>query len=101
MAEQKFKKEVIADVLDDTISKHDFISQNEITVTITLAEYRELVVTKAISDRKIQESDDKRLKYYSKAITLERENSDLKKKLYDLQKKREDMYCAVKEVSEQ
>ena len=100
MAEQKFKKEVVSDSYSDTISKYDFVAENEITVTITLAEYRELIGVKATCDRKIKEADDKRIEYYSKANTLEKENSDLKKELYDLQKKLEDMKSAVKEVSE-
>lgn len=100
MAEQKFKKEVVTDGYNDTISKHDFVADCELTVTITLAEYRELVETKATCDRKIKEADDKRIEHYSKANALEKENSDLKKELYDLQKKLEDMKNAVKEASE-
>lgn len=45
MAEQTFKKET-----DWGISKYDFAGESEITVTITLAEYRYLVEANAKND---------------------------------------------------
>lgn len=45
MAEQTFKKET-----DWGTSKYDFTGESEITVTITLAEYRHLVETNAKND---------------------------------------------------
>ena len=54
-------------------NKSNLIAEGELTVTITLHEYRELVKQNAISDSKISELRD--------------ENYDLKKKVDELEKK--------------
>lgn len=65
MADQVFKKDA------DYGNKNDFVGESEITVTITLAEYRDLVATKATRD-------DVKAKLQKRIWELERENNDLK-----------------------
>ena len=68
---------------------HNFVAPQEITVTITISEYRELVkrvataqtdIDKANADRWTREDENKKLKA---------EVADLKAKLYELQSKEE------------
>lgn len=54
MAEQTFRK--------DTgwgASNHDFFGEDEITVTITLAEYRELVEKNAKTEQRVNEANER------------------------------------------
>ena len=70
---------------------HNFIAPQEITVTITISEYRELVqkvatreadIDKANADKWTREDENKKLKA---------EVAELKAKLYELQNKEEDV----------
>lgn len=72
MADTKFSKEV-----DYSLNKNDFVLDNEITVTITLNEYRELVENNATSKARIDEANNEKWKYY-------RENEELKKQVAEL-----------------
>lgn len=72
MADNKFSKEV-----DYSLDQNDFVLDNEITVTITLHEYRELVENNATSKARIEDADNEKWKYY-------RENEELKKKVVEL-----------------
>lgn len=69
--------------------KNDFVAPSEITVTITLGEYRSLItkaatadeaIRKAEADKYSREADNKRLKEMVEALRAE---------LYDLQKRAE------------
>ena len=72
MADTKFSKEV-----DYSLNKNDFVLDNEITVTITLNEYLELVENNATSKARIDEANNEKWKYY-------RENEELKKQVAEL-----------------
>lgn len=72
MADNKFSKEV-----DYSLNQNDFVLDNEITVTITLHEYRELVENNATSKVRIDEANNEKWKYY-------RENEELKKQVAEL-----------------
>lgn len=72
MADNKFSKEV-----DYSLNQTDFVLDNEITVTITLHEYRELVEHNATSKARIDEANNEKWKYY-------RENEELKKQVAEL-----------------
>ena len=72
MADNKFSKEV-----DYSLNQNDFVLDNEITVTITLHEYRELVENNATSKARIEDANNEKWKYY-------RENEELKKQVAEL-----------------
>ena len=59
---------------------NNFVVSQELTVTITLREYRELVENKATADTKISEAVRKR-------IDIEEENAELKKRIEKLSAK--------------
>ena len=69
MAETKYSKEM-GNYGDDP---NNYVAPDEITVRITLAEYRELVSVKAIKDKLVKK--------------LTEENATLKAELYELRKK--------------
>ncbi|HGH0899289.1 TPA: hypothetical protein ACJHIR_001388 [Staphylococcus pseudintermedius] len=67
------------------LSEDNFVANQELTVTITLNEYRDLISEKAKSKQKI---DDARNDYYKerdKNRKLEDEVKSLKQKIYELQ----------------
>lgn len=72
MADNKFSKEV-----DYSLNQNDFVLDNEITVTITLHEYRELVENNATSKARIEDANSEKWKCY-------RENEELKKQVAEL-----------------
>ena len=59
------------------VEREDFIVDQEITVTITLHEYRDLVKVKAIKDFEIE-------KIKSKNYSLEEENKKLKQRILEI-----------------
>lgn len=70
----------------------NFKEEKELTVEITLAEYRELIKNNAESDYKIKEA-----KY--KADTLKRENAELKKKIENFESIMKDIrFCNENKV---
>ncbi len=71
--EGKFSKETSGYGID----KNDFVIENELTVTITLNEYRELISVKA-------KRDEEKEKLQSKCWKLESEISKLKDKILEL-----------------
>ena len=82
---------------DYSFEKNDFVAPSEITVTITLGEYRSLItkaatadeaIRKAEADKYSRDADNKRLKEMVEALRAE---------LFDLQKRAE---CAEKEGAE-
>ncbi|HDC6153606.1 TPA: hypothetical protein O8454_002746 [Staphylococcus aureus] len=63
----------------------NFVANQELTVTITLNEYRKLIEIKGVKDK---EEDTYRGKYFAeerKNEKLEKENIKLKNKIYELQ----------------
>lgn len=78
-----FKKEA------DYGKEHNYIAEGEITVTITLDEYRELVTCKATMDSRISKADADRYERNTENQRLKDENAALKAELYELKKKNE------------
>lgn len=65
----------------------NFIAPQEITVTITLSEYRELVQKVATRQADIDKAEADRYERNCKIDKLTKENAELKAKLYELQSK--------------
>lgn len=91
MAEQIFKKEC-----DYSSNRNDFIGESEITVTITLGEYRKLVTEKATKDSDIAKAEANKYERESENSNLKKENNnlrnenaELKTEIYELKKKLE------------
>lgn len=76
-----------------TSDVNNYVAPAELTVTITLNEYRELVSTAANTSAKVDEAnkdkykrEDEIKKLNEKLNELKLENTDLKSQLYELQK---------------
>lgn len=69
---------------------HNYICESEITVTITLSEYRELVSTKATFYSKVSEVERDKYERESENRKLNSENKELKLEVYELKKRIED-----------
>ena len=82
MAEQVFKK-----VTEYSDEKNNYFGGGEITVTITLSEYRELVSIKAVNDKLVNDANKDKYSRESENQRLKKENDELKSELYELQKK--------------
>ena len=67
--------------------KKDFLAGQELTVTITLGEYRELVASKAIAEQSISASTEKTAKAQIALKEAQAEVERLKAENYDLQSK--------------
>lgn len=65
----------------------NFAIEGELTVTITLSEYRELVSIKATKDEAIREAEQNKWKREEENTRLSKENASLKAELYELKKK--------------
>lgn len=63
----------------------DFTAPQELVVTITLNEYRDLIRKTAMSDAKINEANVKRYEFESENRKLKEEIASLKEKIYELQ----------------
>lgn len=86
MAMQEFGKKL--EHFSDTIAA-DFVGESELTVTITLHEYRELVHSVAISDAKIAEANNDKYDRNLENKQLKEENAELKQEIYELKKELE------------
>lgn len=64
---------------------HNFIAPQEITVTITISEYRELVQEVATKKADIAKAESDKYERNHKIEALEKENAELKAKIYELQ----------------
>lgn len=64
---------------------HNFIAPQEITVTITISEYRELVQKVATREADISKAESDKYERNRKIEELTKENAELKAKLYELQ----------------
>lgn len=67
--------------------KKDFLAGQELTVTITLGEYRELVASKATADQTVQASREKVVKLEQDLKKAQEQAERLKAENYDLQNK--------------
>lgn len=81
-------KDVILDKKMDGYSfeKKDFVASGEITVTITLGEYRKLIADNATAQQRIDKADEDRYSRNSENEALKKENAELKAELYELKK---------------
>ena len=83
---------VITDVLLDKkldsygFDKTDFLAAGELTVTITLGEYRKLVKDVATAQARIDKAEADRYERNSENARLTEENNKLKAELYEMQK---------------
>lgn len=73
--------------------KENFLAGQELTVTITLGEYRGLVTSKATADQSIRASNDKALKMEQEMKKAQEQAELLKAENYDLQSKLMLMRC--------
>lgn len=64
---------------------HNFIAPQEITVTITISEYRELIQEVATKKADIAKAESDRYERGRKIEELTKENAELKAKIYELQ----------------
>ena len=83
---------VIKDVLLDKkldrygFDNNDFLASGELTVTITLSEYRKLVKDVATAQARIDKAEADRYDRNSENTRLTEENNRLKAELYEMQK---------------
>lgn len=91
----KLAEKILDEKLDRYGSKemNNFVASDEITVTITLNEYRDLVSSKATTDYKVTEANGKRYDAEGKLKTateelnaLRQENVSLKEEVYNLKR---------------
>ena len=86
---------VIKDVLLDKkldrygFENNDFLASGELTVTITLSEYRKLVKDVATAQARIDKAEADRYERNSENTRLTEENNRLKAELYEMQKESE------------
>lgn len=78
---------VIEKKLDYNFESKDFSIDGELTVTITLHEYRELVSAKATAQSDIRKAEEGKYEREDQNRRLKEENAQLKAELYELQKK--------------
>lgn len=83
---------VVKDVLLDKkldrygFENNDFVASGEITVTITLSEYRKLVKDCATAQTRIDKAESDRYERNSENEKLKEENNRLKAELYEMKK---------------
>ena len=83
---------VVKDVLLDKkldrygFENNDFLASGELTVTITLSEYRKLVKDVATAQARIDKAEEDRYERNRENERLTEENNKLKAELYEMQK---------------
>jgi cell division protein FtsB len=73
------------DFNDYSNTQDNFVANQELTVTITLNEYRKLVGSSAVTEKRISEANSEKYKAQREIEKLNKENSELKAKVYELQ----------------
>ncbi len=92
MADNNNLDVILKEKMDDYGFKHDnLLAPSELTVTITLNEYRDLVSKCATREEAIKKANDERRKATSEVEELTRELAKLKTEIYDLTKNSSDM----------
>ena len=81
---------VVEKKLDYSFHSKNFVVDGELTVTITLSEYRELVASKATKEATIHKAEEDKWKRNEENSRLLGENATLKAELYELKKKMEE-----------
>lgn len=79
---------------------HNFIASQELTVTITLSEYRELVASQATKSKDIDEANKDRYKRENEIENQKKENEKLKAENYELKKKIDEMDAQIRALKE-
>jgi len=79
---------------------NDFQTENELTVEITLNEYRNLVKEKAISEYKIKKAEEDRYERNSENARLKEENKKLEMKVFEYRKQYGELKEEEKEEEE-
>lgn len=79
----------------------NFVAQGEITITITLKEYRELVATQANKDLLVSQAEEDKYTRNSENEKLRAENGKLKEELYELKTQLDEYKNSVKENDEE
>lgn len=82
-------KDLIFDKKSDgyKFEEDNYVATQELTVTITLNEYRKLVEANATSQERIKKADDDKYSRNAENESLKKENAELKAELYELRKK--------------
>ena len=78
-------------ILDKKMEKYTFEEQNllasgELTVTVTLGEYRKLIKDVATAQSRIDKANEDKYARESENLKLKEENSKLKAELYEMKK---------------
>lgn len=73
------------DFNDYNSTQDNFVANQELTVTITLNEYRKLIESSAVTEKRISEANSEKYKAQREIEKLSKENSELKAKVYELQ----------------
>lgn len=90
----EFKKQT--DGFGDT--PNNYVIDHELTVKITLAEYRELVTDQATMKAQIKKAEENRFERESENRRLKEENETLKAEMYELRKELEEEAEAEQEA---
>lgn len=82
---------VTSTILDKKIDNYrwdanDYVAEGEITITITLAEYRALISSNATKQHDIAKANEDKYKRDTENARLKEEVDALRAKLYDMQK---------------
>ena len=90
---------VTSTILDKKMEQYrwqakDYVAENELTITITLAEYRDLVASEATKQYDIAKANEDKYKRDSENKMLKEEVDSLRARLYELQ-----TLCAEKEAN--
>ena len=89
-------------ILDKKMNNYKFQDDNyltsgELTVTITLGEYRKLVSDNATAQQRIDKANEDRYSRNNENEALKKENAELKAELYELKKASEAVTGIVEE----
>ena len=63
---------------------HDYKAETELTVTITLSEYRQLVISVATAEGRIRVAEEGKWERNRRIEELKKENADLHRRIYEL-----------------